>query len=350
MSSENSTETKIEITNESILNVSKRMEILINGISEHIGLDELAKKMAEGKVLTGYWGTAPTRSPSIGYLVPLMKFRDMVRIDINMTIFIADVHAFLDKGSRWIDRTEERTIYYIFLITELLRLLGVEPGEYEFLKGSEVQLDKAYIMDLFKLLTHVTIKQAQKAGSEVVKQNKEPTLSSLIYPLMQAIDETVLNADIELGGLDQRKIFALSRDNIDKIGYKKCSYIMNDLLPSLKKNKLNNSLDKMSSSDNAGKIEFLDSRDTISEKFRGAYCVEREIKDNPCIAMAKMIVYPFGYKYGDFDYIRFEEAWVNGELTARQLKEWLIDCVDKIIQPIRQKINENIHLYENAFM
>lgn len=331
-------------------------DLIIRNTVEQIGMEDLKDKLSMGQTLKGYWGTAPTRSPSVGYMIPLMKFVDMANAGIDMTVFIADLHAFLDKGYQWIDKTDQRVSYYIFLIKNILKRLGLEPDRYDFKKGSDVQLDRMYIMDMFKLLTHVTVNQAKKAGSEVVKQNKEPALSSLVYPLMQVIDETVLEADIELGGLDQRKIFALSRDTIEKIGRNKCSYIMNGLLPSLGKPGA-----KMSSSDVMGKLEFTDSKEMIHEKLKKAYCVEKEVENNPCLDLARMIVFPILHKLGgpkdseddavwyvDFD--GFLQDWVSGNICAPWLKRWIADAVDEIITPIRSQIMERYDLYEGAFM
>lgn len=330
--------------------------LIVRNTVEQIGMEDIKTKLAANVNLRGYWGTAPTRSPSVGYMIPLMKFVDMVMAGIDMTVFIADLHAFLDKGYKWIDKTEQRVKYYMFLIEQILRRLGLEPDCYTFVKGSDVQLDKMYILDMLKMLTHITVNQAKKAGSDVVKQNKEPTLSSLVYPLMQAIDETVLHADIELGGLDQRKIFALSRDNIEKIGYNKCAYVMNGLLPSLGKPGT-----KMSSSDVMGKLEFTDSKEMIAEKLKKAYCVEKEVSDNPCLELARMIVFPIagglgGEKddvndtvmYGSYDDLLTD--WKEGKICAQWLKKWLADAVDKIIAPIRESIIANYNLYEDAFV
>ena len=331
---------------DNILSVDDRLNLIIKNTAESIGIDEFRQKIADGKLVHGYWGTAPTRSPSIGYLIPMMKFRDMILAGIDMKILIADLHSFLDKGHQWIDRTEHRVIYYKFLIKIILNTLGVHEDQYEIVRGVELQLDRTYIMDLLKLLTHITVNQAKKAGSEVVKQNKEPTLGSLIYPLMQVIDETILSADIELGGLDQRKIFTLSRDSIERIGYNKCSYIMNEMLPSLSKPG-----SKMSSSDLNGKIEFIDNKETIYEKLKKAYCVEKEVKDNPCLELARLIIYPINMKVGMYEsYNDLENAWISGELYGLQLKELLSISVDQIIKPIRDEIVKNINLYNDAFL
>jgi tyrosyl-tRNA synthetase len=329
------------------LSIDEKLSLISRSTAETIGLDELREKLERKKQLHGYWGTAPTRSPSIGYLIPMLKFRDMINAGVNMRVLIADLHAFLDKGSKWIDRTPERVAYYKFLIAVILRRLNITESDYEFVLGSDFQLDRTYVRDLFKLLTHVTVPQAKKAGSEVVKQNKEPSLGSLVYPLMQVIDETAQQTDVELGGLDQRKIFMLSRDSIEHIGYKKCAYVMNEMLPSLSKSKPGT---KMSSSESSGKIEFLDEFDTIFEKLKKAYCVEKEVKDNPCMELARLIIYPIGSKVGDYEtYELLETAWMAGEIYGLQLKQWLAKSIDWIIAPIRREIKNNMNLYDAAF-
>ena len=38
-------------------------------------------------------------------------------------------------------------------------------------------------------------------------QVKNPCMSNLMYPILQALDEEYLGVDIQFGGIDQRKIF-----------------------------------------------------------------------------------------------------------------------------------------------
>lgn len=59
---------------------------------------------------------------------------------------------------------------------------------------------------MFRLSSVVTEHDAKKAGAEVVKQVDNATLSGLIYPLMQALDEQYLGVDAQFGGVDQRKV------------------------------------------------------------------------------------------------------------------------------------------------
>ena len=47
----------------------------------------------------------------------------------------------------------------------------------------------------------------------------DPTVSQIVYPLMQAVDIAMLKVDVAVGGIDQRKIHMLARENLKNIGF-----------------------------------------------------------------------------------------------------------------------------------
>jgi len=97
-----------------------------------------------------------------------------------------------------------RAQYYRFGITALLKAVGVSLDKLEFVLGSSYQLTAEYTLDLFWLSSVVTEHDAKRAGAEVVKQVENATMSGLIYPLMQSLDEQFLVSDEQFGGVDQR--------------------------------------------------------------------------------------------------------------------------------------------------
>lgn len=119
------------------------------------------------------------------------------------------------------------------VLKSILTELGVDLDRIKFIKGSDYQLAKDYTIDVYKFMSKITIDSAQKGGAEVVKQSDNPALSGLAYPLLQVLDEVYLEADAELGGQDQRKIFMMSRDHIHKLGYKPVIHLMNPMIPSI---------------------------------------------------------------------------------------------------------------------
>lgn len=215
------------------MNIEEQLELIKDNLAEIIGENELLEKLKSENPLKVYWGTSPTGKPHIGYFLPLIKIAQLVKAGCEITILFADLHAYLDAMKTSWELLELRTKYYEILIKQILIELDVDLNRIKFVKGSDYQLSKEYTIDVYKFMSKITIDSAQKGGAEVVKQTANPALSGLAYPLLQVLDEVYLEADAELGGQDQRKIFMLSRDHIHKIGYKPTIHLMNPMIPSI---------------------------------------------------------------------------------------------------------------------
>ena len=255
-------------------------------------LDEVMKPeiieqivLKEQRPLVIYWGTATTGRPHCGYFVPMMKIAHFLRAGCKVKILLADVHGFLDNLKAPIELVKFRAEYYKYIISSLLRSVGVSLEKLEFVLGSSYQLSADYTMDLFRLSTIVTEHDAKKAGAEVVKQVDNATLSGLIYPLMQSLDEQHLGVDAQFGGVDQRKIFALAQESLGKVGYKTRAHLMNPMVPGLAGG-------KMSASDPDSKIDILDTADAVKKKLRKAYAAAGEIEGNGIISFVEYVLLP----------------------------------------------------------
>jgi len=217
--------------------------------------------------------------------VPIIKLAELLRAGCELTVLLADIHGYLDNMKAPLELVEYRAKYYEFLIKALLRSVGVDISKLKFVFGSSYQLGKEYTMDRFKLEGITRVRDAQKAGAEVVKQTDDPTLGGLIYPLMQALDEEYLDVDAQFGGIDQRKIFTFAKENLPKIGYKVRAHMMNAMVPGLVEG------GKMSSSEPDSKIDLLDSPDAVKKKLKTAYCKPKETAGNGVIAFVENVVF-----------------------------------------------------------
>jgi tyrosyl-tRNA synthetase len=144
----------------------------------------------------------------------------------------------LDSLKSTPDMVESRAKYYQFTITAMLKSIGVSDKKLRFVLGSSYQKTPGYIMDIFRLSSLVSEHDAKRAGTEVVKQSQSAPLSSLMYPILQSLDEEYLGVDAQIGGtfqlnyisvqvpwlmtsgLDQRKLFIAAKEWLPKIGYK----------------------------------------------------------------------------------------------------------------------------------
>ncbi|KAI4202721.1 MAG: hypothetical protein LQ350_002387 [Teloschistes chrysophthalmus] len=264
-------------------------ENLQEKLKEDIIEDVILKQQRSLKI---YWGTATTGKPHCGYFVPMVKIAHFLRAGCTVKILLADIHGFLDNLKAPIELIKFRAEYYQFIITSVLRSLNVSIDRLQMVFGSSYQLSAEYTMDLYRLSSVVTEHDSKKAGAEVVKQVANPTLSGLIYPLMQTLDEQYLDADAQFGGVDQRKIFTLAAESLPKINYKERAHLMNSMVPGL-------SGGKMSASDPDSKIDLLDPPDVVEKKLKKAHCAPKEIDGNGLVSFVEYVLLPVnGLKTG----------------------------------------------------
>ncbi|KAH9939665.1 tyrosyl-tRNA synthetase [Epithele typhae] len=260
-------------------------ELITRRLHEVLGGDIIKAILAEGRTPKLYWGTAPTGRPHIGYFVPLTKVADFLRAGVEVTILLADLHAFLDNLKAPLDLVSSRTAYYKKILIAVFTSLGVPISKLRFVEGMSYQLTREYNLDVYKLSSVVTEHDAKKAGAEVVKQVESPLLSGLLYPGLQALDEQYLGCDMQFGGVDQRKIFTFAELYLPRLGYAKRAHLMNPMVPGLAGG-------KMSSSDPNSKIDFLDPPEAVRRKIKSAFCEEGNVAENGVLAFVDAVLIP----------------------------------------------------------
>ncbi len=308
------------------MNFEEKLELVKRNTSEILEESELKKLLKEKTKPIAYWGTATTGKPHLGYLFSVMKIADLLKAGFHVKILLADLHASLDRTPWKI--LETRYNYYKKIIPLAISLMNKDTKELEFVKGSDLELNKDYFLDLLKLSTFSSVHDAQKAGSEVVKQEENPKLSGLLYPLLQIADEKYLKTDVQLGGSDQRKIFVLARQLLPKIDSKKNVEILHPLIPGLIGKKMSASID-------SSMIGFLDTEKEIKEKIRGAACVSGDL-DNGLIPFIKYILMTIKKDKGE-DFIIKRPSKFGGDLVYRSYEDLEKDFVSKKLHPLDLK-------------
>nr|CAG8574964.1 672_t:CDS:2 [Entrophospora candida] len=334
----------------------EKYELITRNLQEVLGEEEILKILKE-RDLKLYWGTAPTGKPHIGYFVPMSKIADFLTAGVEVTILLADIHAFLDNMKAPLELVKFRTKYYEVLIKTTLESIGVPIEKLKFVTGSDYQLTPKYSMDNYKLCAIVTEHDAKKAGAEVVKQVESACLSGLLYPGLQALDEEYLEVDAQFGGVDQRKIFVFAEKHLPHLGYKKRIHLMNPMVPGLAGS-------KMSSSDPDSKIDLLDDLKTITRKMKKAFCEEGNITENGPLSFVKSVLFPLyslnfktpqftikrPEKYGGDvnyeDYQSLENDFRDKKVHPGDLKASITQNINAILEPIRKKWESDPELQE----
>ena len=309
------------------LSVKEKIELVKRNTYEIIGEEDLEKlfKKKQNKPSV-YLGTAPTGRPHVGYFVWALKIADLLRAGFHVKILLADLHAALDNVPWKV--LEERYNYYSKVIPLMVEAIGVDTEELEFIKGSDFQLKSEYMFELLQLTSFVSVHDSNKAGSEVVKQSDNPKVAGLLYPLMQVLDEQYLNVDMQLGGVDQRKIMVLARENLPKLGYDSRIEMMFPLVPGLIGK-------KMSSSDNKGKIDLLDDPKTVVKKLKGAEMVAGN-SNNGVMAFLKYVLMTIKKDKGEKFIVKRPEKF-GGNLTYFNYNEIEKDFIEKKLHPLDLK-------------
>jgi len=247
-----------------------------------------------------------------------------------------------------------------------LNLIGVDQSKLTFVRGTDFQLKPQYTLDMYKLTTSLTTVHCERAGDEVVKKIDNPLMSSLLYPILQSLDEEYLGVNCQFGGVDQRKIFMFARTWLPKLNYKPRVYLMNPIVPGLGKPGEDGKPPKMSSSDPNSKIDFDDSNKTIKSKFGSAFSIDGVVENNGLLGILKYIIFrfleqqnrPFIIKRlekwgGDIVYNTYQEvedSFAKGELASADLKTAMAREITDIITPLRDLINgEGKELFLTAY-
>ena len=336
------------------MNISKRFNLIKRNTQEVLTEGELKKLLEKKKHPSAYWGTATSGRIHIGYLIPVLKIADFLKAGFKFKILLADLHAHLDdQKSPW-SLLDARTVYYQEMITAMFEALKIDITKLMFVRGRDFQTNPEYTLDVLRMSALTTLARTKRAAAEVVRFGKEPKMGGFFYPLMQTEDIPALDIDVAFSGVDQRQIYALSRELLPQLGHKKPICVFTPMLPGL-------TGAKMSASDAKSKIDLLDSKKDIEKKVNSAYCVEGSLKDNGVIAFVEHFIFSFKGKLeisrpkkfgGDVCYDDFNELkkdFVSKKLHPMDLKQAVSEELNKLLEPVRKKFEKKKSLLKEAY-
>jgi tyrosyl-tRNA synthetase len=319
-------------------------ELITRNVEEAVTeeeVEELAENPEGKRVYVGY---EPSGVLHIGHMLAANKLIDLQEAGMEVVILLADVHAYLnDKGTfEEIEATAEK-------MRKQFLAYGLDEEQTEFVYGSEFQLDDDYALDLHKLELDTTLNRAQRAMAEI-QGGETAKVSHVVYPLMQALDIEYLDLDLAVGGLDQRKVHMLMREELPEIGYDARPVLHTPIIADLGTGE-----GKMSSSSGVT-ISMEDSAEDVEEKVNSAYCPPtREPEgdlENPVLEIFRYHIFPrfetvtverpdeYGGNLEYGDYGALADDLESGELHPADAKGALASYLDELIAPGREKLQE----------
>ena len=319
------------------MDIEEKIQLIEQGTLEVIDKEEL-KDVLKKEQPIAYTGYEPSGKIHLGHAVTVQKLKTLQKLGFKIKILLADYHAFLN-GKGTVEEIAETEEYN----KKCFEALGLDETT-EFVYGSSFQLDPDYTTKVYQLATMTTLKRAKRSMDQVSRHDDNPKVASVIYPIMQTVDMAALEVDVALGGMEQRKIQMLARENLEKIDENVPVCIHTPLLHGLDGDA------KMSSS-KGNFIAVDDSVEDITKKINKSYCPQGEIEDNPMIEIAETFVYPNQEKLlikrpekfgGNIELTHDEliENFKNGDLHPMDLKTGIKDFLIEYLAPVREYMEE----------
>ena len=295
--------------------------------------DELRALLSKDKKRV-YAGYEPSGEIHLGHLVTVNKLIDLKEAGFEVVVLLADLHAFLNRKGT-MEQVGELAEYN----KRCFEGLGLRAVEYVL--GSDLQLSPDYQSDGPRLSQQITLNRAKRSMDEVGRNMDTPTVSQMIYPIMQMVDIAILGVDAAVGGIDQRKIHMLAREHLPDAGYRAPVCIHTPIL---------NGLDgKKMSSSSGNYISVADTVEEIEKKCQKAFCPP-ECEENPILQIFQYHIFPrsgsvtikrpakFG---GDREFLRFDEmeaAYRKGEIHPLDLKKTAGIYLAEILSCVRDYV------------
>ncbi|KAL7559425.1 hypothetical protein ACA910_009985 [Epithemia clementina (nom. ined.)] len=251
-------------------------------------------------------------------------------------------------------------------LIEVWKAAGMDLSNVVFKWASEEITNHAdkYWPTMLDVARRFNVTRIKKCCQIMGRMEGSLTSAQVLYPLMQCTDVFFLKADICQLGVDQRKVNMLAREYCDAAGIKyKPIILSHHMLYGLKAGQ-----EKMSKSDPDSAVFMEDSAADVERKIMNAYCpsasetdapTSQNIADsaedagkesmnlsgdtlkNPCLDYIQNIIFSppdatftaGNTTFTDFTSVR--EAFLSGAISEEQLKQGLIDELNRLLEPVR---------------
>ncbi len=215
--------------------VKKIDELLTRGVEEVIDKEELKKALMSGKQLRIKLGNDPT-SPNLhlGRSIPILKLKDFQDLGHKAVFIVGDFTGLVGDTS---DKDAERPMLDVKTIKENLKtykeqvgkIIDLSKAEFHFNSKWLAKLSFAEINELASVFSLNSFIQRDIIRRRLVA-GKPVSLREVLYPIMQGYDSVQVQADVELGGTDQRFNLLAGRDLQKKFGQKEQNIVMGPLV------------------------------------------------------------------------------------------------------------------------
>lgn len=199
------------------MSVEEQLSLLRRGTSEIISEHDLSEKLKSGRNLRVKLGVDPTVAHvTLGWAVVLRKLRDFQRLGHTAVLIIGDFTAMIgdpsgkSKTRPQLSRDEVQANVEA-VSKQVYKILDPDKTEIRF-NGD--WLGPMKFEDVIRLASKATVARIMERDDFTKRWNEHRpiALHEILYPLCQGYDSVAIQADIELGGNDQKFNNLVGRD------------------------------------------------------------------------------------------------------------------------------------------
>ena len=199
------------------MNIQDTLAIIERGTDEILPLDELKKKLEKNKPLRIKLGMDPTAPDlHLGHTVVINKLKQLQDLGHEIIFLIGDFTGMIgDPTGKNVTRkplTKDEVLENAKTYEEqVFKILDKDKTKIAF--NSE-WMSKMSSADMINLASKHTVARMLERDdfSKRYKSEQAISIHEFLYPLVQGFDSVALQADIELGGSDQKFNLLVGRD------------------------------------------------------------------------------------------------------------------------------------------
>ena len=191
-----------------VISLNERLKKLKRNAVDLVTEEELMEKLKENRPLRVKLGVDPSRPDlHLGHLVVLRKLREFQDMGHTVVLIIGDFTARIGDPS---GRSQIRPMLSAEEVKEnaktyseqAFKVLDEEKTE---LRYNSEWLETLNFEDVIRLTAKFTVARMIERDdfAKRLKAGEPLSVSELLYPIAQAYDSVMINADVELGGTDQ---------------------------------------------------------------------------------------------------------------------------------------------------
>lgn len=210
-------------------------QLLSRGVAEVIIREEMDQLLEAGKPLRLKMGFDPSRSDiHLGHAVGLRKLRQFQELGHRVILIVGDWTAQIgdpsgQSATRPMLSAEEVKNNAQTYLDQFFKVVDRDRTE---VRWQSEWFGKFDLADIIKLTSRFTVAQllARDDFSKRYAANRPIAITELLYPLLQAYDSVIIEADVEFGGTDQKFNLLLGRELQSMMGQRPQQCLMVPIL------------------------------------------------------------------------------------------------------------------------